>query len=119
MMAPWRSLCLAVIFLAVSSCFSQSREPDDSWLMQNYRFTGPPAPCEIRPVSPVLAHLQEVQNTILSILRKADFAGDGGACFSLPKIGGVSAALFLTSETGKTRCGGLRQLTRRQTTRML
>ncbi|HTS66709.1 MAG TPA: hypothetical protein VMH28_32015 [Candidatus Acidoferrales bacterium] len=73
-MAP--TTVLAMLFLAISSCLAQSREPDDSWLMKNYRFAGPPAPGEIQPVSPTVAQLQEVQNTVLSILRKADFAGD-------------------------------------------
>jgi len=44
--------------------------------MQNYRFTGPPAPGELRPTDPVVAELQEIQNTTLAILRKANFAGD-------------------------------------------
>ena len=44
--------------------------------MQNYRFTGPPAPSELRPVDPVLTELREIQNTIRTILRRAKFEGD-------------------------------------------
>ena len=94
MMAPWKALSFAVFFLAASSCFAQSREPDDSWLMQNYRFAGPPAPCEIQPVSPVVAQLQEVQNTILSILRKADFAGDFEAALAAAAQATANAQLI-------------------------
>jgi len=67
----------ACVFLFTApTCFAQSREPSDTWLMQNYRFAGPPAPGEIQPVNPTVAQLQEIQNATLSILRKADFAGD-------------------------------------------
>ena len=55
--------------------FAQSRDPDDSWWTRNYHFTGPPAP-ELQPENPVVVQLREVQNTILSIMRKADFAWD-------------------------------------------
>ena len=44
--------------------------------MRNYRFVPPPAPREMEPVSPVIAQLQEIQNTTLNIRRKANFAGD-------------------------------------------
>lgn len=75
-MAVWKALSLAALFLAVSCCFAQSRDPVDSWLMQNYRFAGPPDPSEIPQAGPTVAQMEEVQNTVLSILRKADFAGD-------------------------------------------
>jgi len=55
---------------------AQSSKSGDNWLMQNYRFAGPPAPSELRPADPVVSELQEIQNTILAILRKANFAGD-------------------------------------------
>ncbi|SRR6266849_6002965 len=55
---------------------AQVSEPRDTWLTQNYRFTGPPAPGEIRPTAPVISELQEIQNTLLAILRKANFSGD-------------------------------------------
>jgi hypothetical protein len=70
----------ALVFavLALTPCISpaQVSEPRDTWLTQNYRFTGPPAPGEIRPTAPVISELQEIQNTLLAILRKANFSGD-------------------------------------------
>jgi hypothetical protein len=56
-------------------------EPRDAWLMQNYRFTGPPPPGDVRPYNPV-TDIQDVQNTLLAILRKANFAGDGQAALA-------------------------------------
>jgi len=44
--------------------------------MQNYRFTGPPPPGSIKPVDPVVAELRQIQNTLLSILRKANYGED-------------------------------------------
>src|SRR5258705_9505609 len=61
------------LLLAGGVCRGQS---SDNWLMQNYRFAGPPAPGEIRPTDPVISELQEIQNTTMAILRKANFAGD-------------------------------------------
>jgi hypothetical protein len=83
-----------MFFPAASSCFAQSREPDDSWLMQNYRFAGPPAPGEIQQLIPVVAQLQEVQNTVLSILRKADFAGDFEAALAAAAQAAANAQLI-------------------------
>jgi hypothetical protein len=44
--------------------------------MKNYRFTGPPPPTSARSTDPVVSELREIQNTLLAIMRKADFAGD-------------------------------------------
>ena len=62
-----------VSILAGGACLAQT---SNQWLMQNYRFVEGPAPGDIKPVSPAVAQLQEIQNTMLNILRKADFAGD-------------------------------------------
>src|SRR5229473_4030950 len=70
------ALVFAVLVLTPCISPGQVSEPRDTWLTQNYRFTGPPAPGEIRPTAPVISELQEIQNTILAILRKANFAGD-------------------------------------------
>jgi type 1 glutamine amidotransferase len=43
-MAPSKILTPAVFLLAASLCLAQSREPDESWLMQNSGFARPPAP---------------------------------------------------------------------------
>jgi hypothetical protein len=76
MMPRWMVISLVLSFLVCSVCFAQSREPDNSWLMQNYHFAGAPAPGTIPQSCPLVAQLQEIQNTILSIMRKADFAWD-------------------------------------------
>ena len=48
----------------------------DAWLMQNYRFTGPPTPGEVRPVVDPLSEIREVQSTVRFIMRQAEFEGD-------------------------------------------
>src|SRR5437016_3547557 len=67
------ALTCSFLVLAGGVCRAQS---SDNWLMQNYRFAGPPAPGEIRATDPVISELQEIQNTTMAILRKANFAGD-------------------------------------------
>jgi len=66
----------AVPILATAACLAQIQPPSDAWLMQNYRFAAPPAPGDIKPVSPAVWQLQEIQNTMLNILRKANLYGD-------------------------------------------
>jgi len=94
-MSRSKSLCF-LLLLASAACFAQSREPSDAWLMQNYRFAGPPAPGEIPPVSPTVAQLQEIQNTTLSILRKANFAGDYEAALAAAAQATATAQLIGT-----------------------
>src|SRR5438105_4475538 len=66
----------AAVVLISGVSRAQSPDPGEGWLMQNYRFTGTPPASELRSVDPVVAELQEIQNTTLAILRKANFAGD-------------------------------------------
>jgi len=73
-MPEYRIIAAALVLSAAG--LAQTRVPSDAWLMQNYRFTGPPAPGSLQPVSPVVAQLTEIQNAMLSIMRKADFYGD-------------------------------------------
>jgi hypothetical protein len=88
-------VCYAsLFFLAAATCFAQSREPSDAWLIENYRFAGPPAPGEIPQVSPTVAQLQEIQNTTLSILRKANFAGDYEAALAAAARATATAQLI-------------------------
>jgi hypothetical protein len=68
-----RVLASAVLILSGGISWAQSSEPRDAWLMKNYRFTGPPPAGTIRPTDPVLSELREIQNTVLAILRKANF----------------------------------------------
>ena len=67
---------LAVFALITNVSPAQHSESGDSWLTQNYHFAGPPEPGEIRPTVPITSELQEIQNTLLALLRKANFAGD-------------------------------------------
>lgn len=69
-------LSATVLFLIAAASSGKSAEPSPSWLMRNYRFAPPPAPRETEPAGPVVAQMQDIQNTTLSILRKANFAGD-------------------------------------------
>jgi hypothetical protein len=66
-------LAYAVFTLSGGISWAQSSEPHDAWLMKNYRFTGPPPAGTVRPTDPVLAELREIQNTVMAILRKANF----------------------------------------------
>lgn len=101
-MSRSKILYASVFFLTAATCFAQSREPSDAWLMQNYRFAGPPAPGEIPQVSPTVAQLQEIQNTTLSILRKADFAGDFEAALAAAAQATATAQL-IGAVTGQLR----------------
>jgi hypothetical protein len=76
MRAVSRAWFPVLFFTAASLSLAQSRETDDSWWTRNYHFAGPPAPDERLAESQSVAQLREVQNTILSIMRKADFAWD-------------------------------------------
>jgi hypothetical protein len=69
---------LVCAVLALSGGVSRAQTPQarDAWLMKNYRFAGPPPPGSIRPTDPVISDLQRIQNTVLSIMRKANFAED-------------------------------------------
>jgi hypothetical protein len=83
-----------VMFVTAVTCSAQRPQPRDSWLMQNYRFAGPPAASEIQPVTPMLAQLQEVQNTTLNILRKANLAGDYQAALAAAAQATANAQLI-------------------------
>lgn len=55
---------------------AQSAPTHDAWLMQNYRFTGPPPPGELKPSDPVLSELRHIQSTLWTILSRAKSEGD-------------------------------------------
>jgi hypothetical protein len=76
-----RCLCtIACAVLAIGGRISHA-QARDAWLMQNYRFTGPPRPVAAAPVDPVVTDLREIQNTLMSIMRKTDFYGDYEGAF--------------------------------------
>lgn len=75
-----KKLCMWAVSLAIVTVtgvsWAQTTEPRNAWLMKNYRFTGPPPPGSIHPTDPVVAELKQIQNTLVSIMRKANFAED-------------------------------------------
>jgi len=89
-----RIFSAALIVLTPAFCFAQSREPSDAWLMQNYRFAPAPSPGEIPQLSPALAQLQSIQNTTLSILRKANFSGDHETALAAAAQAALNAQLI-------------------------
>jgi hypothetical protein len=78
MSGNWHTTALAAAVLVASGGVSRAQQPQprDAWLMQNYRFTGPPAAGSIQPVDPIISDLRQILNTLLSIMRKADYAED-------------------------------------------
>jgi hypothetical protein len=92
--------CCLVFFCTAALSLAQSKEPSDAWLMKNYRFAHPPAPGEIKPVGPALWQLQEIQNTTLNILRKANLDGDYEAALAAAAQATATAQLIgmLTGE---------------------
>jgi hypothetical protein len=66
----------SALVLSAGISRAQSFEPRDAWLMKNYRFTGPPPGTELRQHDPVVSKLQEIQDTVMAILRKANFEND-------------------------------------------
>ena len=71
---------------------AQPSKPRASWLMQNYRFTGPPPVSEL--VDPVVFELRQIQNTVLAILRKTDFAKDYEAALAAAAQAAANAQLI-------------------------
>jgi VWFA-related protein len=72
----------------------QPSKPRASWLMQNYRFTGPPPASELREIDPVVFELRQIQNTVLAILRKTDFAKDYEAALAAAAQATANAQLI-------------------------
>jgi VWFA-related protein len=69
-------------------------KPRAPWLMQNYRFTGPPSARELRAIDPVVFELRQIQNTVLAILRKTDFAKDYEAALAAAAQATANAQLI-------------------------
>src|SRR4051812_4683195 len=66
--------CVAVLATAGVS-MAQTSEARDGWLMRNYRFTGPTAGGETPAADPG-AELEDIQRTVLAILRKSNYERD-------------------------------------------
>jgi hypothetical protein len=65
-----------VLLPMIGICHAQLPPAHDAWLMQNYRFTGPPPPGEARPAVDPLSEIKEVQSTVRFIMRQAEFEGN-------------------------------------------
>lgn len=65
-----------VLFPLVGISHAQLPPGHDAWLMQNYRFTGPPPPGEVRPPVDPLGQIREIQSTVRFMMRQAEFEGD-------------------------------------------
>jgi hypothetical protein len=94
-----------VLLLAVfagSVCWAQAHDGHDRWLMQNYKFVGPPAPGSIQPVSPAVRDLREIQNRLLSIMWRASIYGDAEAALAAAAQAAANAQL-LERMTGQAR----------------
>jgi hypothetical protein len=70
-----RNLCACMLAFAALA-MAQAPAGHDAWLMKNYHFTGPPRAASLTPVDPVVSELRQIQGTLTSIMRKADFVGD-------------------------------------------
>jgi hypothetical protein len=86
----------AALVLSSGVLLGQSTEPRDAWLMRNYRFTGPPPPGSIGATDPVVSELRQIQNTLLSIMRKANFGGDYEAALAAAAQAAMNAQLIGT-----------------------
>jgi hypothetical protein len=62
--------------------------------MKNYNFTGPPPPVPYVPADPVVSELRQIQNTLLSIMRKADFGEDYEAALAAAAQAAQNAQLI-------------------------
>lgn len=73
MSQAWIRYSVAAGILVLMTWDSRAQLPPghDAWLMQNYRFTGPPPPSRLVPADPVLTELKGIQDTLWTIIRRA------------------------------------------------
>ena len=83
-----------ILFPMTGVSRAQSRPQHDAWLMQNYRFTGPPAPSEVKPVDSVLTELRGIQGTVRTILSRAKSDGDYYAALAAAELAVANAQLI-------------------------
>jgi hypothetical protein len=111
-MSTSASILAACAVLAIAAATAPAQTPDPAaWMMKNYRFAGPPPPGSIPPVDPVVADLREIQNTLMSILRKADYAEDyetayfiaGQATANAQLIGSINQRLAAAAKAEQAR----------------
>jgi hypothetical protein len=85
-----------------SVSWGQLRDGHDRWLMQNYKFVGPPAPGSIQPASPAVRDLREIQNRLMNIMWRASIYGDAEAALAAAAQAAANAQL-LERMTGQAR----------------
>ena len=85
---------VAALLAGGGMCGAQPGGARDGWLMQNYRFTGPPPAGAAAPEDPMLSELRQIQNTLLSIMRKADFGEDYEAALAFAAQATATAQLI-------------------------
>jgi hypothetical protein len=66
----------ALLVLSAGISRAQPSEPRDAWLMKNYRFTGPLPAGEFVQTDALTSQLRGIQNSVLAILRKANYDRD-------------------------------------------
>jgi hypothetical protein len=83
-----------ILIPLIGASRAQSPPAHGAWFMQNYRFTGPPPPCELKSVDPVLTELREIQSKVLIILRRAKSERDYEAALAAAAQAVVNAQLI-------------------------
>jgi hypothetical protein len=83
-----------VLVSMIGVCRAQLPPAHDAWLMQNYHFTGPPPPGEVRPVVDPLSEIKEVQSTLRLIMRRAEFDRDYEAALAAAAQATANAQLI-------------------------
>ena len=88
---------------------AQSPPAHDAWFMENYRFTGPPPPGELKPVDPVLTEMRQIQSRVLTILRRAKSERDYEAALAAAAQAVANAQLIgaLTERQQAAQAGDL------------
>ena len=86
--------CLALLSAGVSR--AQPPQPRGNWMLKNYHFTGPPAPGSIAPADPVVSELRQIQSTLMTIMRRAEFFDDFEAAMAAAAQAAANAQLIGT-----------------------
>jgi hypothetical protein len=73
---------------------AQSNAPRDAWLMQNYRFTGPPPPGSVRPTDPILSELWRIQDAVTRLMLQARLDWDYGTAIAAASQASANAQLI-------------------------
>ena len=116
MFAPCSLGCAALIVTAGIS-LAQSPPPRGAWFTQNYHLTGPVGGGETQPDDP-RAELDDIQRTVLAILRKANFEGDYEAALAASAQAAANtqmrAAMAARKQTSEARPAPAQQPARSQ-----